>query len=672
MLALTVAVQQVTASPWPALPLQTLVVNTPQPCVPAGGGLNCTFAVKAYVGKNVFTFNEYATKNPKPQDTPLGTLTTGAEKVTSGGSGLNFILDGVVNQIDLSVPNPELNFDPASKNTEAIPIGTATTFPLFVNPEDASGASIATDTFSSPVTIQVSPANSGVSLALAAHCTGDTATPTIVTMNCAKDLNSVTIAYDGAVTQTGANSYVDGATVAASPQLSSQAPQPASVALASNLLAYQLVAAPGGSNPYINSSNIALDPVSGKIVFAYTTRGLNPTFLEFDPANPAAPPVTHSIPFNPGFLIFDAAGNLWTNDETSPALHCFTSISAAGATIGVSDALGAVNDAVIAPDASGNIWFSGVDVSWDPSIGFFPASCTAASHRAQFLINRWNEEPAGIALAQPAGGNAAVGMVTGNGGNNFYTANTATAASPTPAAAWPAGESPGGLVNDKSYNIYGASYGTPVVNKIPAGTANVSTFAMLPPGSRPAGLDQFSGSQSTAQALAVLDGSFTGTALINPASASTEPLEIVADESYACMGVAYDKNGAPWVVCYHGDASIWAYRPVVTSTWSAIPNAFQYTGSYQSAITVAETSGIDNSPFTVTANTNPSVIAIGTPWPTTPAFPHAIPVLIGGTGTATLTISDKHGRTQSISVVVSPSGVITARHHSDRGTHRPK
>ena len=51
MLALTVAVQQVTASPWPALPLQTLVVNTPQPCVPAGGGLNCTFAVKAYVGQ---------------------------------------------------------------------------------------------------------------------------------------------------------------------------------------------------------------------------------------------------------------------------------------------------------------------------------------------------------------------------------------------------------------------------------------------------------------------------------------------------------------------------------------------------------------------------------------------------------------------------------------------
>ena len=112
MLALTVAVQQVTASPWPALPLQTLVVNTPQPCVPAGGGLNCTFTVKAYVGKNVFTFNEYATKNPKPQDTPLGTLTTGAEKVTSGGSGLNFTLDGVVNQIELVGSKSRIEFRP--------------------------------------------------------------------------------------------------------------------------------------------------------------------------------------------------------------------------------------------------------------------------------------------------------------------------------------------------------------------------------------------------------------------------------------------------------------------------------------------------------------------------------------------------------------------------------
>ena len=160
MLALTVAVQQVTASPWPALPLQTLVVNTPQPCVPAGGGLNCTFTVKAYVGKNVFTFNEYATKNPKPQDTPLGTLTTGAEKVTSGGSGLNFTLDGVVNQIELSVPNPNSNFDPASKNDRGKTDRYGHDVPALRQLEDASGASIATDTFSSPVTIQVSLANS--------------------------------------------------------------------------------------------------------------------------------------------------------------------------------------------------------------------------------------------------------------------------------------------------------------------------------------------------------------------------------------------------------------------------------------------------------------------------------------------------------------------------------
>ena len=100
----------------------------------------------------------------------------------------------------------------------------------------------------------------------------------------------MTIAYDGTVTQTGANAYVDGATVAASPQFASPLPQPAMVALASNLLSYQLVAAGGTPAPPVNTSNVALDPVSGKMIFSYTSGGTNPTFVEFNPASPAAPP----------------------------------------------------------------------------------------------------------------------------------------------------------------------------------------------------------------------------------------------------------------------------------------------------------------------------------------------------------------------------------------------
>jgi hypothetical protein len=252
--------------------------------------------------------------------------------------------------------------------------------------------------------------------------------------------------------------------------------------------------------------------------------------------------------------------------------------------------------------------------------------------------------------------------------------NTATLPipTPTPLAPWPTGELPQGLVNDKAFNIYGVSQSTTVVNEIAAGTANITTLASLPPGSYPNGLDQYSGTQSSAQALAVLDNGFGGVALVNPAAGTTEPLEIVGDQAYGCTGVSYDRTGGVWLVCYHGDGSIWAYHPIVTSTWSALPSTFEYSGGqYQSVVTVAEASGVDNSPFTVTNNTNPSVIAVGTPWPVTPAFPHAIPVSVSGTGSTVLTISDKHGRTQSVPVAVVASGVPPPRPRHPPKHHHP-
>lgn len=207
----------------------------------------------------------------------------------------------------------------------------------------------------------------------------------------------------------------------------------------------------------------------------------------------------------------------------------------------------------------------------------------------------------------------------------------------------------------------------------------------LPSNSYPYGLDQYSGSQSSAQALAVVDGSYIGAALINPAAATTEPLEIVADDSYECDAVAYDKTGGVWEVCSHGDGSIWLFHPIVTSTWSALPSAYQYTYSYGTVLTIAEKSGVDNSPFTVIGNTDPSVIA--TAAPTSPPLavrhphfpvvvdssPHAIPISINNTGTDILTISDKNGRTQSFVIAVNASGQIAgARHHRDRQRHGAK
>jgi hypothetical protein len=659
--SMTVLVQEVTASPWPSIPLQTLVVATPKPCVEATGGVRtCTFAVKAFVGKNVFTFNQYASKNPSPQDTPLATLTSGVTKVTNGTPQLDFTMQGVVASVLVDVPDPESTHDPAAANTEAIPIGSPTSFPLMLAAHDSAGNIIAADTFSSPITVTVSPANSGVKLALVKQCTGDTATPTSVTMQCADDLTQLSIAYDGTVTQTGSNSYVDTATVVASPQLASPSPHPAIVALSSNVIAYELVPAPFPS-PQPSVSNVSLDPVSGKLVFAYTFSGVNPTFVEFDPANPAAAPATHSIGFGVGFLIFDATGHLWTNDQTSPALHCFTSISATGATVDVSDVNGAVNNAIIAPDASGNIWYSGLDVSLYPSAGFFPGSCTAGSQSAQFLINAADEAPYGLALAQPSGGNAAIGMVTS--GNNFFTMNTATAASPTPAAVWPVGEYPQGLVNDKAYNIYGASSGTPVVNKIAAGTANIQTLVNLPPGSYPYGIDQFSGTQSTAQALALFDDAYDAGVFINPAATSTEPLEMPM-QGYTCDAIGFDKNGSAWMICQNDDGSIWAKRMVVTSTWNPLFGSYVVCSPFTAILDVPESSSVSQAPFTITANTNPAVIATATPFPGN--YPHEIPVVINSAGTTTLTIADKNGRTAQITTTVANYSCSRPRPHHRR------
>jgi hypothetical protein len=666
MQSLTVGVTLVTASPWPSMPPQTLAVNTPAPCIIAGGsgGYTCTFAVKAYVGKNIFTFNEYASKSPSPQDTPLGTLTTGETTVASGAS-LNFVLEGVVNRVLLAVPDPESSTNP---NSEPIPIGAPTTFPLAVNPEDASGASIATDTFSSPITIQVSSLAAGVSLALNKQCAGDTTSAAKVTLNCAADLNQVSVAYDGTAASSG-TAYVDTASIVASPQ-ASPSPQPAIVALASNIVATELLPPPTGfTTPYVDFSNISIDPSTGKLVFAVTYNSTNPTMVEFDPANPSAA-TSAALGFTVTGLTVDTTGNIWTNDGSNSQLHCFAGIAASPVSVNISDSAGTITPPQIIEDGSGNIWYTGQDESEYPAAGFFPASCSNATQVAQFQYGNYLENPYSLALAAPSGGNPGV-VITAGGPPavpNLYTLYTNSAPSPPPTLSWPMNDYPAGIVNDPSYNLY-AGTGTStdgIINQIASGSNTLGVLETLQPDTDPYGIAQFSGTHSTPQSLLVEDDEYTGAILTSPATTTAEPLELVPPNGWTCGPVAYDKKGGAWEVCAQVDGSLWAYRLAVTSTWSALPNAFVASFSaYNSVLTVAETSGNDSSPFTVTSNTNPSVLATGTPWPATPAFPHAIPIAVETPGSTTLTIVDKHGRTQQLAITVSPSGVQPSirRHH---------
>jgi hypothetical protein len=249
---------------------------------------------------------------------------------------------------------------------------------------------------------------------------------------------------------------------------------------------------------------------------------------------------------------------------------------------------------------------------------------------------------------------------------------------PPPIATWPIDQLPAGIVNDPSYNLYTGTYvenppsAPGVINKIAAGSTAISALMTLQPLTEPYSIAQYSGSHSTAQSLVVGDEFYGGAVVVSPVAAATEPLLLNMPQGTYCGPVGYDKNGSAWTVCGQPDGTILAFRLAITSNWGAEPNALFYSArSFDSVVTIAETSGTDSSPFTVTSNTNPSVIAVGTPWPATPAFPHAIPVVVQSTGSTTLSIVDKHGRTQRLTITVAPSGLGISVRHRSRFERRP-
>ena len=177
---------------------------------------------------------------------------------------------------------------------------------------------------------------------------------------------------------------------------------------------------------------------------------------------------------------------------------------------------------------------------------------------------------------------------------------------------------------------------------------------------------QFSGTQTTAQALASFDDGYQAGVFMSPVASSTEPLEMPMSQNY-CDAIQFDKNGTPWALCSYPDGSVWAQRMVVTSTWNPLFGSYLYCSNYTQILGVPESSSVVSSaPFTITNNTDPSVIAAATPFPGN--YPHEIPVTINGTGSTTLTVTDKNGRAESISIFVGNSSCSGPRPHR----HRPR
>jgi hypothetical protein len=207
------------------------------------------------------------------------------------------------------------------------------------------------------------------------------------------------------------------------------------------------------------------------------------------------------------------------------------------------------------------------------------------------------------------------------------------------------------------------------LEEVAAGSTTLASLLPYIPGAYVDSIAQYSGSHSTAQALLGYDGNNDNAVVVGPVASTTEPLEATLTNVSNCGPSGFDANGGAWVICSQSDGSVWAYHPVITSTWSVLPQTYYYSYQTGTAILPLPETG-NNGPFTVTNNPSPGVVATGTPFPGPSSFPHALPIQLNGGGTDTLTIADKNGRTANVTFTVIQETDSRRRHHRHRA-HRP-
>jgi hypothetical protein len=649
--SLTVLVGRVTGSPWPSpLPLQLLVVATPSPCSGTPEtGLTCSFAVQAYVGQDTFVFNTYQVAHPGPHDIPLSTYASGITTVSGRPSPLVFTLEGVVQSITLAVPSPESSNAPL---TADLPIGTPATFPLVVTPKDASGAAILIDTFASPISLSVAPA-AGIGLKLASPCPGNPG-PTSgakITLVCGNELAGVTVTYDGSLTPAAGGGYVDSATIVAAPQPGTAAQPPATVALESVLRAY-----PMATSQDVFSESLAFDSATGDMLVAADTIGSAGLLVAFNPETPATD-TTLPLAYSPLTLLVARSNHIWIGEQyPSQGLNCYTGFGAPPAFVSTTGGGNPVFPTATVEDAAGNVWWTGSDGTGAIWTGFVAdaANChVTATSNAVTGIAAIPYYLSGIAAAPPG---VLIGANQPSSPSNvaLYQVSTATASSPNPVNLGSTYYS-GSFVNDAALNVYaffGASESfpnaTPVFVQIPAGSTTPKVIASMPPNDFVGNLAQFSGAGTTAAQLAGEDGEFAGMELYNLVTSAGLVIPFSLPQGY-CDGIAYDASGLAWEGCSSPlGTGFTVYNPVLTSTWAVAPVAFRTSTEPQTEVLAVLQKGADSSPFTVTANSNPAFVTVQPSWP---GFTHDIPIQLNlRTGSASLTVVDKNGRSQTVTI----------------------
>ncbi len=693
------ATRSVTISVVPAggtpMPLQTLVVATPSPCATTSAtnsALTCSFDVAVMPGDDAFTVAAYA--QPSPTGSPLSQyVTPTAIPMPSPGDALGFTLEGVVDHVEMffnaSVPTTD-----AYGQDAALPAGVATSAPFTVIPYDAQNYEILAQydahatpiPYDQPVTLTVSPADSGVTLSNAVGSGSS------VTIDNPDDL-AVTALYDGTADATDGivkNStfaiFASGPTIrnitlrhrgsALRPERArrgrhrpadlTQIPNEAEVALASSAIEYPLVSSAASPIPL----GLTYVATSGKMAFATSGYSSGSGVIgEFDPASPAAgaTQATVSLPLtNLGSGIFaDSDGDVWVADSSNE-LDCFTSVSATPA-LKISygafvPSLTYATAASMTEDAAHNLWAAIGAYTTGYTVGIGQAALTAPCTLGTLAATEVT--PAGGASFYPASA-VALTSLSGAWFGDEYSANlfeafpgAAPSTPPTPAVSpipvtTPVSASAVvglGRIGTQNYAAIGAAGQTALDTIDNGGIIAQATTAPLQP-NPPTTLSSSGGILSPLGGYQADSG--LQFAVLGTASALALPFPDSVLQG-TCAG-AFDGTGNPWGLCGTA-AGVSAYRVLLTPTWSLLPSTnVQVSVRNSCALTlgIAEEPSRDSGPFTVISS-NTSVVSISS---SPSGFDHEIRATVNppatGTASAVVTVTDASGRSVAANVSVT-------------------
>ena len=593
-----------------------------------------------------------------------GTLT-----VTPGTNAtpppLNVSLNANITSASVSVPSPDPSNTP---NTQLFTAGVAATVPLTINAYDASGNSVLSDPttpFATTLGVSLSGAsgNPGFSLGFTPSCASSSSGTQSITIGCAGDLSKVTLAYSGSINVDSNKHIIDAASI--TPAIGTTAQTGANVAhavLQSNILTYQLAATTGN----MLAAQLQNLP-DGTIAYLFSQAVAGWGMGTYSPATGTITSSATSTTGAPQAFAISADGtSIWVADQSTAPLRCFTSIGAisgaATKTYNLTTSLGyPIRARNLAFDASGNLWYEGVDqsvsVMW---AGFIPVTSSCGGPT--------NAPNAQVALTGITGDYHNGFATTANGAqwssynSGLFQFNTTSmsASGIAPASGLSTYGSSGGIAIDASNNAYTInnwSDGTTLTSdleKLPSGSGTPTTILTLPPGSTGVGgahanagpLNVFNNA-GVADRLIYEDGGVGALGYVDQLQATPAvqligmPVVMYGNQNSILNNVTFTSTGEPVVIGAGTGGVPTIARVLATTTWNVPKTNFSGLCGTVGLASVLQRGG-SSGPFRITVTGGFTANAF--PAPLTSAV-----WLTGGSasGPFTITVTDASGRTRT-------------------------